>query len=82
MDHKEKMAFPTVMDLGFGSTFYQQGMTLRQWYAGMAMQGILSNSSSIIMIDSNIEKYIKMSIKYANAMIRHEMEDKKCIYQE
>lgn len=29
----------------------RDGMTLRQWYAGLAMQGILANSSTMAHVD-------------------------------
>lgn len=30
------------------TTHYNEGMTLRQWYAGMAMSGLLANLSFVV----------------------------------
>jgi len=38
----EKYAFPSVVGM---NRF--PGMTMRQWYAGMALQGIISNSKEL-----------------------------------
>ena len=51
-----------------------QGMTLRQWYAGMALQGILSNPKR--HGQESIQVYIKDSFKMSDAMIAHEAENK------
>lgn len=40
-------AFPRAgADYGHGGNLEQDGMTLRQWYAGLAMQGLLSANAT------------------------------------
>ena len=42
-------AFPAVTDIAFESTTYtESGMTLRDYFAAAAMQGMLSNGSLLI----------------------------------
>lgn len=61
------MAFPvTPTDRSgqIGPTEY--GLTKREWYAGMALQGLLANPSTILK-----QAYIpELSYEYADAMIR------------
>lgn len=56
-------AFPVsavVVDTGY------TGLTLRKWFAGMAMQGMLANSSSI---DHSNESIAEDAFNMADAMI-------------
>ena len=46
---------------------YSHGMTLRQWYAGMAMSGPLMDQGE------NPEKVARYAFQYADAMIAHEL---------
>jgi len=42
---KSQPAFPTERwDITSQANYTEHGMTLRQWYAGMAMQGMCANS--------------------------------------
>lgn len=43
-----------------------EGMTLRQWFAAMALQGLLANPSTILK-QADIPE---LSFEYADAMIR------------
>ena len=54
------------------------GLTLRQWYAGMAMQGELAAQSkdSGYYLESNYSKLAKNSFLIADAMIQHERDSK------
>lgn len=49
--------------------FAQDGMTLRQWYAGRAMQGILSSSSNR---GGNKRIIAEAAFKMADAMLEYE----------
>jgi len=71
-----------------GNTVYehqaQKGMTLRQWYAGMAMKGLLSNVEFLKSVNvvakredkSTQDLFIDMCHTYAQNMIDHEEEQK------
>ncbi|MEQ8504624.1 MAG: hypothetical protein RIB80_04810 [Rhodospirillales bacterium] len=43
--------------------FTNQGMTLRQWYAGQALVGLLANTTYDLSIESNVESVFE----YADA---------------
>lgn len=58
-------AFPTDMESG---THYT-GMSLRQWYAGMAMQGLLANTDFIY------HSIAKISFAVADSMLKFEEEE-------
>lgn len=51
----------------------QLGMTLRQWYAGLAMQGMFSNSR--LNIDKSCAHVSKLCFAQADALIAEEAED-------
>lgn len=55
-------AFPVSQD-----TAHFPGMTLRQWYAGMALQGILSRDSIQFHKSTTIAVW---AYDYADAMVR------------
>jgi len=65
-------AFPlarTAADDGDGWTHY--GMTLRDYFAAKAMQGMLSNSTIIAELDVETQKWIAgYSYSQADAMLR------------
>ena len=48
-------------------------MTLRQWYAGLAMQGMFSNSR--LNIDKSCAHVSKLCFAQADALIAEEAED-------
>ena len=48
----------------------RRGMTLRQWYAGMALQGLLEHYATIS--DLTLDQFASDAFLYADAMIRHE----------
>ena len=52
----------------------QDGMTLRQWYAGQALAGLLANPSDVPMAgEANPQRWIaEVVFLYADAMIAHE----------
>ena len=45
---------------------YESGLTKREWFAGMALQGLLANPSTILK-QADIPE---LSFEYADAMIR------------
>ena len=54
--------------------FSQEGMTLRQWYAGMAMMGQCCNDG--LAINPAIQELrSRMAFQQADAMIAHEKEE-------
>ena len=46
---------------------HQRGMTLRQWYAVMAMQGFIAEGAGL-----TIKEIVKQSWIMADAMLKHE----------
>ena len=58
------LAFPIVIDLGDGMQ-YQKGMTLRDYFAAKAMQGLLSSD-----VNAKLEDFAKQSYKVADAMLK------------
>jgi len=66
-------AFPgkyTISTFGFSVDSYNEGMSLRDWYAGMAMQGLLGGSQ-IQINHANYEKGVsEVAFEVADAMIK------------
>ena len=60
-------AFPVV----FGDSAYS-GMTLRQWYAGMAMQALNTNPSWDVI---SCESIAEDAFRQADAMLSQEADD-------
>lgn len=63
-------AFPYCVWVGDHHNGHNTGMTLRQWYAGMALQGILQLLGSVAVDFGGPERTAKMSYDVADAMIR------------
>jgi len=57
---------------GFG-IFSTPGMTLRQWYAGMAMQGMLANPT--LSGDFLLDELAQDALDMANAMLKEGADD-------
>lgn len=57
-----------------GAAFPETGMSLRDWFAGQALKGLLSNSHpsgpSFTTIDECTNYYAKLSFLYADAMLK------------
>jgi hypothetical protein len=62
-----KWAFPLPE---FADMEGRRGMTLRQWYAGMALQGLLAHCATIS--DLTLDQFASDAFLYADAMILHE----------
>ena len=67
-------AFPTDSEQQIGpNSYHVVGMSLRQWYAGMALQGILANNNLCV----NAQADSNQAFLYADAMIAHEAKETK-----
>ena len=62
---QDRLAFPVPDGAG---QIGREGMTLRQWYAGMALQGILSHSGVAAFPHENLAH---ISFNIADAMLYH-----------
>lgn len=62
-------AFPTLADNGHAMN--QDGMTLRDWFAGKSMQGIWSNAAALAQMPKGAEAKSIASVAYemADAML-------------
>ena len=60
MENKDRPAFPVTKDMGYADT----GLTKREYFAGLAMQGLISSDR----VYPNVEELIKDSFKYADEM--------------
>lgn len=61
-------AFP----VGNAQYGYVRGMSLRQWYAGMALQGLLANISAVPEERVNGHTLEVLAFKWADAMLKAE----------
>ena len=63
-------AFPTLADNGHAMN--QDGMNLRDWFAGKAMQGIWSNAAALAQMPKGAEAESIASVAYemADAMLK------------
>ncbi|HEX6827270.1 MAG TPA: hypothetical protein VF077_13205 [Nitrospiraceae bacterium] len=56
------------------------GMTLRQWYAGMALQGLSSNPAMTSVVEAagpaKASLYTAMAFKLADAMLAYEAKER------
>lgn len=67
----EESAFPVKIDMADGSSIESMGMSLRDYFAAKAMQGILSNSAMIdTATESTFEWVTKNAYQLADAMLR------------
>lgn len=80
MSLADKPAFPSTMLVSKNGTyidnFGEDGMTLRQYYAGLAMQGIIASCpSGMDATKIPFEDWAKSAVKQADALIK-ELEKK------
>lgn len=68
---KDKPAFPNNAK-NWPDPSYIEGMTLKQWYAGMALQGLLSNPQYKPKTTQDLENFAETANKQAEAMIKHQ----------
>jgi len=66
MNPSSKFAFPT--------NGYSNGLTKREWFAGMALQGMLSASHEQLRdeVYQNSDKAATWAYQYADAMLKEE----------
>lgn len=76
-------AFPVTYGQGSGEVFQlfgEGGMTLRQWYAGMALQAIISKAPFDEHSPDETHRYYRGcsegAFRYADAMLAHELSEK------
>ena len=75
-------AFPVSTTFGLNGevSYGGNGMTMRQWYKGMAMQGLLATSIEVIFKQEKVESrqdYALLSAKMADAMLAEDEEHAK-----
>jgi len=74
MPAEHQPAFPLRVDFGDGSYHQYYGMTLRDWFAGQAMQATLNSSASWGVVDFDKEMDCKaisfFAYKLADAMLK------------
>ncbi len=58
-------AFPLVVPTGYQSV--EHGMTLREWYAGMALQGYLASAAKGVRPPKRVSR---MAYRYADSMLK------------
>lgn len=66
-------AFPSKFDLGDGTRFIYTGMTLRDWFAGQALSGILTGGFADTIPHDDPEggrQAAEFAYQYADAMLR------------
>lgn len=63
-------AFPTLADNGHAMN--QDGMTLRDWFAGKVVQGLWSNATALAQMPRGAESEMIASVAYevADAMLK------------
>lgn len=49
---------------------YNGGMSLRDWFAGMALQGLISNRDIVDEVGNGITNYARGSYMIADAMLK------------
>ena len=60
-------AFPAWEQDTYGAKFFNEGMTLRDWFAGMAMQGLLACP---VQPQSGPDMYARDAYTLADAMLK------------
>lgn len=74
MTNENDNAFPVIAWEQYGQKWeYQQGLTKREYFAAMAMQGFLSSidwcADNAVANESHAKITAKVSIQYADALI-------------
>jgi hypothetical protein len=65
MEEIERKAKENGMDFAFPDEF-SKGLTKREWFAGMALQGLLGNSDLYVDIESKVPE----AIAFADAILK------------
>lgn len=61
-------AFPRTQELWEGSKVVE-GMSLRAWFAGMALQGLLSGNNPSLNAFDPMDTVVEVALEYADAMV-------------
>ena len=75
MKNGDKSAFPTEIEVhtAFGSTKRAEiGLTKREYFAGLAMQGLLAlpDKGTFGSFDEAIERICEVSVKFADELLK------------
>ena len=69
-DLRNKAAFPVYEYDGVEGGPHNEGMTLREYYAGLAMQGTLACLNGPILTDEQKEVLCKQSVSVADHLLK------------
>lgn len=67
--HEDERAFPVTMGDGRGGSMTNLGMSLRDYFAAKAMQGILSCFAEYKGAGDNMQSRAKLAYEVADAML-------------
>lgn len=70
MSQEQKPENPSSFPLTDGTSFCTDGMTLRDYFANSAMQGLLSNSTFNATLPKDSEDVARIAYKIADAMLK------------
>lgn len=64
-------AFPCETPVAGGGTYYTSGLTIRDYFAGQALQGLLASDAQVPLptIEEIAAHFAKIAFIYADAMI-------------
>lgn len=69
MKNSDQSAFPLDYDVDGFKESKQSGLTKREYFAGLVMQGIIASSNNRQEY-SEIEKITKLSLKYSDELLK------------
>lgn len=70
---KRKYAFPReAQEYDAQAAPHQHGMTMRQWYAGQALKGMLASAHVVDRFPVDKDKWAAIAFEWADAMIKAE----------
>ena len=72
MENEILRAFPSTIDTG-EVVQWDRGMTLRDYFAAKAMQGMFSNTEVAALVNSH-EQFAELAYRMADAMLRERQE--------
>jgi len=71
MENKDKLAFASTAISSDGNSYHQDGLTKREYFAAMAMQGLLSNKYFQVYKEGKlfVDVVAKTSIEMADELL-------------
>lgn len=66
MENAEQNTFPVTIEDNGSPSVTHLGLTKREYFAGLAMQGLLSNSERI----GTADRYAEISIEFADELLK------------